>query len=154
MKRTWMVLATAIVTLSGLSQVVAGADLANAVQQEPARRSDITGVWHGEHNGLPWITVTLTKETGTLSGAILFYVHRQHPGGAETASAGVPEPMLAPRFDGRTLSFEVSARHFAQPQSLDEPPIRMTIELVDADHMRLVNRQDPHLTGMLTRTSQ
>jgi hypothetical protein len=28
----------------------------------------------------------------------------------------------------------------------------MRIEFVDADHVRLVNQQDPHLTGMLTQT--
>ena len=156
MKGRYLALATVIVTFAGLHQAVAGADSAHAVTQEPAARADaqdmdITGVWHGEHNGLPWITVTLTKESGTLSGAVLFYLHRQQPGSAETASPGVPEPMLDPRFDGRTLTFEVSGRH-APPHSLDAPPIPMTIELVDADHVRLVNRQDPHLTGVLTRT--
>ncbi|HZD77346.1 MAG TPA: hypothetical protein VE218_10090, partial [Acidobacteriaceae bacterium] len=102
--------------LAGLHQAVTGANSAHAVAQEPAARADakdigITGVWHGEHNGLPWITVTLTTESGTLSGAVLFYLHRQEPGSAETASPGVPEPMLDPRFDGRILTFEVSGRH-------------------------------------------
>jgi hypothetical protein len=145
-----------MITVAGFSQARVKALVLNASTSDAkamSAASNLVGVWHGEYRGLPWVTVTLTDEGGTLSGAVLFYLHRQTAGAAETAPAGVPEPLLDPHFDGTTLSFRVSAHHAGRPASLDEPPIPMTIEFIDADHVRLVNQQDPHLTGVLTRTS-
>ena len=146
-----------MITMAGFSQMPAAARVSNAAVSESKASSaanEIVGVWHGEYRGLPWVTVTLTNEGGTLSGAVLFYLHRQTAGAAETATPGVPEPLLDPHFDSRTLSFQVSAHHAGRPASLEEPPIPMTIDFIDADHARLVNQQDPHLTGLLTRTSR
>jgi hypothetical protein len=148
--------AMAMMITAGFSQGRVKALVLNASTSDAkatSAASNLVGVWHGEYRGLPWVTVTLTDEGGTLSGAVLFYLHRQTAGAAETATAGVPEPLLDPHFDGTTLSFRVSAHHAGRPASLDEPPIPMTIEFIDADHVRLVNQQDPHLTGVLTRTS-
>ncbi|MFL6427740.1 MAG: hypothetical protein ACJ71S_05810 [Acidobacteriaceae bacterium] len=112
--------------------------------------NNFVGVWHGEYRSLPWVTVTLIQDGGVWSGAILFYVHRKTPGTVETATAGTPEPLLDPQFDGKTLTFRVSARHANPPSTLDDPPIVMTMEIIDQDHARLVNKEDPHLTGLLT----
>jgi hypothetical protein len=108
------------------------------------------GVWHGEYRNLTWRT--LTQDSGVVSGAILFYLHRKAPGSAETATAGIPEPLLEPQFDGKTLTLRVSPRHADPPRTLDDPPMMMTMEITDQDHARLVNKEDPHLTGLLTRT--
>jgi hypothetical protein len=113
--------------------------------------NNLSGVWHGEYRDLPWVTVTLTQEGEAFSGAILFYLHRKTSGSAETATAGTPEPLLEPHFDGKTLTFRVSTRHADPPKTLDDPPIVMTMEIVDQDHARLMNKEDPHLTGLLTR---
>jgi hypothetical protein len=146
-----------MITTAGFGQIPAAASLSNAAVSDwraSSAANEIVGVWHGEYRGLPWVTVTLTDEGGTLSGAVLFYLHRQTAGAAETATPGVPEPLLDPHFDSTTLSFRVSARRAGGPASLEEPPIPMTIEFIDADHVRLVNQQDPHLTGVLTRSSR
>ncbi|MGB9416220.1 MAG: hypothetical protein WCB58_07880 [Acidobacteriaceae bacterium] len=149
-------LVAAMITTAGFGQIPATASVSNAAVSDSMASSaanEIVGVWHGEYRGLPWVTVTLTDEGGTLSGAVLFYLHRQTAGAVETATPGVPEPLLDPHFDSTTLSFRVSAHHAGGPASLEEPPIPMTIEFIDADHARLVNQQDPHLTGVLTRAS-
>jgi hypothetical protein len=33
----------------------------------------------------------------------------------------------------------------------DANDLVMTMEIIDQDHARLVNKEDPHLTGLLTR---
>jgi hypothetical protein len=143
-----------MITIAGFSQarvkaIVLNASTSSATAASPA--NNLVGVWHGEYRDLPWVTVTLTPDRGALSGAILFYKHRKAPGTAETATAGTPEPLLDPQFDGKTLTFRVSARHADPPKTLDDPPIVMTMEIIDQDHARLVNKEDPHLTGLLTR---
>jgi hypothetical protein len=150
-------LVAAMITTAGFSQTPAAASVSNAAisdSKSSSAANESVGVWHGEYHGPPWVTVTLTDEGGTLSGAVLFYLHRQTAGAAETATPGMPEPLLDPHFDRRTLSFRVSAHHAGGFASLEEPPIPMTIEFIDADHARLVNQQDPHLTGPLMRTSR
>lgn len=138
-------LVAAMITTAGFGQIPATASVSNAAVSDSMASSaanEIVGVWHGEYRGLPWVTVTLTDEGGTLSGAVLFYLHCQTAGAVETATPGVPEPLLDPHFDSTTLSFRVSAHHAGGPASLEEPPIPMTIEFIDADHARLVNQQD------------
>lgn len=141
-------------TVAGFNQprvkaIVSNAGTLDAKAAEAA--NNLVGVWHGEYRNLPWVTVTVTQDGGALSGAILFYLRRKTPGSAETATAGTPEPLLQPRFDGKTLTFRVSPRHADPPKTLDDPPMVMTMEIIDQDHARLVNREDPHLTGVLTR---
>ena len=143
-----------MITVAGFSQarvktIVLDARTPDAKSASAA--NNLVGVWHGEYRNLPWVTVTLTQDGGALSGAILFYLHRKTSGTAETATAGTPEPLLDPQFDGKTLTFRVSARHAHPPQTLNNPPIVMTMDIIDQDHARLVNKEDPHLTGLLTR---
>ena len=75
----------------------------------------VEGVWRCDMNGLPAVTLTVTNEGGKLTGAVLFYLHRREPGKAETATAGVPEPLFHPKFDGNTLTFQVSHRRAHPP---------------------------------------
>jgi hypothetical protein len=143
-----------MITMAGFSQARVKAIVLNAGTPGATAASaanNLVGVWHGEYRGLPWVTVTLTQHGGALSGAILFYLRRKMPGTAETATAGTPEPLLDQQFDGKTLTFRVSARHADPPKTLDDPPIVMTMEIIDHDHARLMNKEDPQLTGMLTR---
>jgi hypothetical protein len=141
----------AVFSQARVKAIALNADTPDAKAAEAA--NNLVGVWHGEYRDLPWVTVTLTQEGGALSGAILFYLHRKTPGTAETATAGTPEPLLDPRSDGKTLTFRVSTRHTDPPQTLDDPPIVMTMEIIDQDHARLINKEDPHLSGLLTRLS-
>jgi hypothetical protein len=143
-----------MITVAGFSQARSKAIVLNTGTQDAKSTSaanNLVGVWHGDYRDLPWVTVTLTQEGGTFSGAILFYLHRKTPNTAETATAGTPEPLLDPHFDGKTLTFRVSTHHADPPKTLDNPPTVMTMEIIDQDHARLVNKEDPHLSGVLTR---
>ena len=143
-----------MIIMTGFSQARVKAIVLNADNPDAKASSavnNLVGVWHGEYRDLPWVTVTITQDGGALSGAILFYLHRKTPGTAETATIGTPEPLLDPQFDGKTLRFLVSPRHADPPKTLDDPPMVMTMEIIDQDHARLVTEGDPHLTGLLTR---
>lgn len=144
-----IMIAVACVSHAQMNVIVLNAENRDAKVVSGAK--DFVGVWHGEYRNLPWVTVTIAQDGGTLSGAILFYLHRKTPGTAETATPGIPEPMLNPQFEGKTLTFRVSARHAHPPETLDNLPIVMMMEFIDRDHTRLINKDDPHLTGLLTR---
>jgi hypothetical protein len=143
-----------MITMAGSSQARVKAIALNAgTPGAKTAANNLSGVWHGEYRDLPWVTVTLTQEGGAFSGAILFYLHRKTPGSAETATAGTPEPLLDLHSDGKTLTFRVSTRHTDPPRTLDDPSMAMTMEIIDQDHARLINKEDPHLSGLLTRLS-
>lgn len=102
----------------------------------------IAGVWRGQMDGLPALTLNVSYESGSLNGAILFYLLRKEPGKAETATAGVPEPLMDARFDGTTLTFAVSHRRAHPPASADDAPVRFTIKLTGANKAELLRDND------------
>ena len=106
----------------------------------------VEGVWRCDMNGLPAVTLTVTNESGDLSGAVLFYLHRRDPGKPETATPGVPEPLFNPKFDGKTLTFQVSHRRAHPPGSLNDGPVNFALKLDGAHQAELVNEneQDPN----------
>jgi hypothetical protein len=58
-----------MITTAGFGQIPATASVSNAAVSDSMASSaanEIVGVWHGEYRGLPWVTVTLTDEGGTL----------------------------------------------------------------------------------------
>lgn len=99
----------------------------------------IYGIWRCEMHGLPAVTLTVTKEGGSLNGAVLFYLHRREAGQAETATPGVPEPLIKPRFDGQTFTFEVSHRRAHPPQTLHDAPVQFQLKLTSSDKGVLAN---------------
>jgi hypothetical protein len=116
----------------------------------------IEGVWRCQMNGLPAITLTITQEGGSLSGAVLFYLHRREPGKAETATPGVPEPLFHPKFDGKTLTFEVSHRRAHPPQTLESRPVRFELKLDGSEKAELVKEgeDDPNAPVFMLVRSQ
>jgi hypothetical protein len=65
-----------------------------------------TGVWRGQIDTLPAVTIVISDESGSLNGAILFYLlKRPADGAAAMATAGIPEPLFHLRRDGKTLYF-------------------------------------------------
>ncbi len=127
----WMVLTMA--AAAGLAQAASGTN---------ASVASIEGVWRCEMNGLPAVTLTVTNEGGSLTGAVLFYLHRRDPGKAETATAGVPEPLFDPKFDGKTLTFQVSHRRAHPPESLNDGPVSFALKLDGADKAEFVNENE------------
>ena len=136
--RTFMIwIAMAMTAAAGLAQAGSGAN---------ATVAPIEGVWRCEMNGLPAVTITVTNEGGSLTGAVLFYLHRRDPGKPETATPGVPEPLFNPKFDGKTLTFQVSHRRAHPPGSLNDGPVNFALKLDGAHQAELVNEneQDPN----------
>jgi hypothetical protein len=134
--------AVAALTMSGLAQTGrAGETIAPAA----SNTAPVVGVWRCEMDGLPAVTLTVSDEGGSLSGAVLFYLHRRSAGQPVTATPGVPEPLFNPRFDGKTLTFQVSHRRAHPPSSLNDAPVAFELKLDGPDKAEFVNdgRIDP-----------
>jgi hypothetical protein len=125
---------------------------AMAHAQQPAP-TPITGVWRGQMEGLPGVTLVVTDENGSLQGAILFYFHqRKSPTDPVTVSPGLPEPIFNPRFDGKTLLFQVSHRRAHPPRSLSDPPVTIHLALTGPNQAELFNQEDRKLVITMIRT--
>lgn len=112
---------------------------------EAASTAPIVGIWRCEMDGLPAVTLTVTDESGRLTGAVLFYLHRRDPGQPVTATPGVPEPLFNPTFDGKTLTFQVSHRRAHPPGSLNDGPVTFQLKVQSDGNAELVNEgeRDP-----------
>jgi hypothetical protein len=97
--------------------------------------SPVLGVWKAQMNSLPLMTLTVEQENGQLIGAVLFYLLRRSPGAPETATAGVPEPLIDLAFDGKTLNFKVS-HSLAHAGSEQTPPVTFHFELTPDGKLR------------------
>jgi hypothetical protein len=102
----------------------------------------VLGVWRSEMDGLPAIMLTISDESGSLSGAVLFYLHRRDEGKPVTATPGVPEPLMNLIFDGRMLTFQVSHRRAHPPSTLKDPPVSFHITLTGANKAAFTNEND------------
>lgn len=106
----------------------------------PAGVAQITGVWRGQMNDLPAVTLTITDEAGALSGAIPFYLHqRKTVNDPYSSTPGIPEPLLNPTFDGQTLTFQVSHRRAHPPGTLSNLPVTFHLKLIETARAELIN---------------
>ncbi len=121
---------------------LAAAGLAQTGPSADRSLTPVLGIWRAQMESLPAITLTVTDEGGSLNGAVLFYLHRREPGQPTTATPGVPEPIMNAKFDGHTLTFEVSHRRAHPPGSLDDPPIPFRLMLDGAGQAALVNASE------------
>jgi hypothetical protein len=103
----------------------------------------VVGVWRAEMDGLPALTLTISNETGALTGAILFYLHRRDNGQPVTALPGILEPIFNLKFDGEILKFQVSHRHAHAPRTLNDLPVSFRLTLTCANKGDLVNESEP-----------
>ncbi len=117
-------------------------DVAASSSNEGQRGDAVEGVWRAQIDGLPAVTLNVTYETGSLNGAILFYLLRREPGKAETSTPGIPEPLIDPKFDGVTLSFSISHRRAHPPASFHTPPVRFTLRLTGPNAGELTNQSE------------
>jgi hypothetical protein len=114
-------------------------------QTAPATaQSALTGVWRGQMDNLPAVTLTITDEGGKLSGAILFFLHMRATVNDPWTSrpATEAEPILNPVFDGKTLSFMVSHKRAHPPRTLNDPPSHFRLTLIGPDKAGLVNETE------------
>ena len=106
---------------------------------------DPLGVWKASQAGLPFVTITIERWNGKLTGAILFYLIRREQNGTQTASAGVPEPLLNVSQAGNTVTFEVSHRNAHPPGSLTDPPVEFKLQLKDSKNAVITGPESPPL---------
>lgn len=119
-------------------------------QAPSAGKPVITGVWRGEKDNLPIVTIVVSDEGSSLSGAVLFYMLRRNTVNEPfTASPGIPEPMLNPTLDGKTLQFLVSHRRAHPPGSLSDPPSRFHLTLIGPDKAEFVNESEKQGPALL-----
>lgn len=93
----------------------------------------VTGVWRGQIDGLPGVTMTISDEAGDLSGAILFYMIRRNEGQPPQSTPGNPEPMFHMKFGGQLLDFQVSHRRAHPPRTLNDPPVTFHLKITGKD---------------------
>jgi len=134
-----MCAAFALMASAGLAQATKPGEMTTGA-------APVEGVWRCDMNGLPAVTLTVTNESASLTGAVLFYLHRRDPGKPETATPGVPEPLFNPRFDGKTLTFQVSHRRAHPPGTLEDAPVTFELRLDGPDKAEFVNdtERDPN----------
>jgi hypothetical protein len=105
--------------------------------------SRLNGVWRGQADGFPAVTLVVTDEGGSLSGAVLFYFHmRKTVNDPYTSTPGLPEPMFGVNFDGEELTFQVSHRRAHPPRTLSDPPVAFTLKLTGPNQAELVNKSE------------
>lgn len=130
-----------VLALAGIGSLAQSQSTAQANPQP--NLSHVLGVWRGQMDGLPTFTLTVTNEGGELQGAILFYLlKRETPGAPPTATAGIPEPIFHPVFDGKTLRFQVSHRRAHPPRTLNDPPVDFELTLAGSDKAQVANKVD------------
>jgi len=126
---------------------------AATADNEATNHAAIEGVWRARMDNLPAVTLNITYESGSLSGAILFYLLRKEPGKDETATPGIPEPLIDPKFDGVTLTFAVSHRRAHPPATLSDPPARFRLQISGPGKGKLVNELQPDMGPEIVRDS-
>lgn len=107
----------------------------------------MVGVWRGNDKGSPFVTLTIKNENGNLAGSILFNLQHHEVGKPLTSTPGEPEPLLNPKFDGDTFTFQVSLKGAHAPGSSNDPPVKFRLELNPADWAGIV-------TGVLVNESE
>jgi len=122
----------------------------------PAMAADsaITGTWRGKQYNLPVVDLTVIDEGGKLSGKIVFYfLHRntEHDAWEVDMTHSMALPVLDPKFNGKTLKFQVSHKNAHPPRTLNDPPSSFEMQLTgkNAGELRnLTEKQSPPI-GMV-----
>jgi hypothetical protein len=81
--------------------------LACAAAAEPTIHSQWDGVWQGQLDGQPSVTLTLAEDTGELGGTLVLNVVEKEHGQAAHVARSEPHVLVNPRLNGNLLSFEV-----------------------------------------------
>ncbi|MGB7758658.1 MAG: hypothetical protein WBL61_02455 [Bryobacteraceae bacterium] len=105
--------------------------------------SPFAGTWEGKLNDHPWIDLKLDDAGGKIGGTVVFYV--QERGEADSPlriTAEDPVPMIAPRAEGRTLTFEVPhprCQDCAEPG----PNVKFRVDVAGPNELLLWKLDDP-----------
>jgi hypothetical protein len=120
-----------------------------------AQDSPIVGTWRGKMYDLPAVVLTVKDEGGKVSGTLLFYSlcrNTDHDPWQVDAKHSMALPLIDPKFDGKTLLFQVSHKEAHPPRTLNDPPSffqmrltgRGTAELLNLTEMQRPALKIPH----------
>jgi pimeloyl-ACP methyl ester carboxylesterase len=117
----------------------------SVVAQSPAAtpaNPSFAGTWEGKMNDLPGIALKIEGTDGKVKGTAIFYFQeRSSADGAWHASAEHPAPLLVPRVEGKTLTFEVEHHKCHECAELG-PNAKFRMELAGPDEARLWKLDD------------
>jgi hypothetical protein len=146
----------AIAFLALVSLLAVASAFAQSTPSQPSQQrgpTPFTGVWRGQIGGLPGVTLVLTEEGGSLSGAALFYFQtRKTVNDPWTSAPGLPEPLFHLREEGNTLTFQLSHRRAHPPASFSSPPVAFTLTLSPDGTAQLQNQSERAPAVALTRS--
>jgi len=98
---TSLIIAVALIPMS-----VANAQTAAKSIDKPFIHPKWTGVWQGNLDGVPAVTLTLADDAGEANGTIVFHLIKKENGHAYSASTE-PHTLIHPRIDENRISFQV-----------------------------------------------
>jgi hypothetical protein len=90
-----------------LIAIAAASLLACAATAETPVNAQWDGVWQGQLDGQPSVTLTLAEDTGELGGTLVLNRVEREQGQPAYVAATEPHVLVHPRLDGNLLSFGV-----------------------------------------------
>jgi biopolymer transport protein ExbD len=104
--------------------------------------SSFIGTWEGSVNGLSGINLKIQEADRSVTGNIVFYFQKpSDPNGPWHVAGESALPLLAPHFEGNTLTFEVE-HHRCHGCSDLGPNVKFRMALAGANEARLWNLND------------
>ena len=91
------------------------------------------GVWQGELDGQPSVTLTLAEDTGELGGTVVLNMVSREGGSAHVIGSEA-HVLMHPHLDGRTLSFQLK-----QTRNNRELQVTVTITADGKAQLRCLN---------------
>jgi hypothetical protein len=105
--------------------------------------SSFAGTWEGKLNDHPSIDLKIDEAGEKIGGSIVFYVEERSDGNRPSRiTAEDPVPLLAPRVEGKTLTFAVE---YHECRDCTEPGrnIKFRVDLAGPNELRLWKLDDP-----------
>lgn len=109
--------------------------------------ADLIGTWQGKFEGLPAVEVTVKLEGNKLTGVAVLYTIVDVGSGPEVDDKA-EQPLIEPRFDGKTFSFKLKRKS-------DEKTLDLVMTFVGKDEAELQQRggsdADPTMVVKMAR---
>ncbi|SRR5258706_10434704 len=127
------------ITLILAALICVGTVVAAQNQKGVGADGSFAGTWEGKMNDIPGVKLTIGESKGKLSGLMVFYFQeREDENSPWHVSAEHPVPILVPRVENKTLSFEVQ-HHKCHDCAELGPNVKFRMELVGPNEARLWN---------------
>jgi hypothetical protein len=80
------------------------------------KKSPFVGMWQGKRNNLPSVELKIDAVEGRLRGVVIFSFQERKDDASWHVESKVAEPLLAPRAEGRILTFEARQKTHGGPE--------------------------------------